>query len=63
VEIAASGVDPRTIGCVSDRGQLVAVGEILIAKCDPEHPLAYQGHHLMLDQLLSPHVAEAHSQA
>jgi hypothetical protein len=43
--------------------QLVVVVEILIAKCDPEHPLAYQGHHLMLDQLLSPHVAKAHSQA
>jgi len=35
--------------------------EVLIAERDPEHPLAQQGHHLMLDQMLTPLVVKAGS--
>ena len=39
--------------------QLVVVVEILVAKRDPEHPLADQRRHLVLDQLRAPHVVKA----
>ena len=39
--------------------QLVVVVEILIAKRNPKYPLAHQGHDLMLDQILPPHVVKA----
>ena len=39
--------------------QLVMVVEIFIAERDPEHALAHQRHHLVLDQLRSPHIAKA----
>jgi hypothetical protein len=38
--------------------QLVVVVEILIAKRNPEHPLADQRHHLVLDQFRAPHVVK-----
>ena len=34
--------------------QLVVVVEVLVAERDPEHPLADQRRHLMLDQLRTP---------
>ena len=37
------------------------VVEILVTECDPKHPLAHQRDHLMLDQLLAPHVVKAGS--
>ena len=39
--------------------QFVVIVEILIAERDPEHPLADQRHHLMLDQLRAPLVVKA----
>ena len=43
--------------------QLVVVVEILIAKCNPEHPLADQRHHLVLNQFWAPHVVKARGQS
>ncbi len=43
--------------------QLVVVVEILIAKRNPEHPLADQRHHLVLDQFRAPHVVKARGQS
>ena len=43
--------------------QLVVVVEILIAKRNPEHPLADQRHYLVLDQLRAPHVVKARGQS
>ena len=37
----------------------VVVIEVLIAKRDPKHTLAQQGHDLMLDQMLASRVAKA----
>jgi hypothetical protein len=39
------------------------VVEILIAKRNPEHPLADQRHHLVLDQFRAPHVVKARGQS
>ena len=39
--------------------QFVVIVEILIAERDPEHPLADQRHHLMLDQFLTSLVMKA----
>src|SRR6202043_1782004 len=36
--------------------QFVVVVEVLIAERDAEHPLADQGHHLMLDQVLATYI-------
>jgi hypothetical protein len=43
--------------------QVVVVVEVLIAKRDPEHPLADQRHDLVLDQLRAPHVVKARGQS
>jgi hypothetical protein len=43
--------------------RLVVVVEILIAKRNPEHPLADQRHHLVLDQFRAPHVVKARGQS
>ena len=43
--------------------QLVVVVEILIAKRNPEHPLADQRNHLVLDQFRAPHVVKARGQS
>ena len=43
--------------------QLVMIIEVLVAQRDPEHPLAHQGRHLVLDQLLPPRVPEAAGEA
>ena len=39
--------------------QFVVVVEVLIAERDPEHPLAEQGHHFMLEQVLAPLIVQA----
>jgi hypothetical protein len=39
--------------------QFVVVVEVLIAKRNPEHPLAEQGHDLVLDQILAPLIVKA----
>src|SRR5438132_9465790 len=39
--------------------QFVVIVQILIAKRDPEHPLADQGRDLVLDQFRTPHVVKA----
>jgi hypothetical protein len=39
--------------------QFVVVVEVLIAERDAEHPLADQGHHLMLDQVLATYIVKA----
>jgi hypothetical protein len=39
--------------------QLIVVVEVLIAERDPEHSLAHQRHHLVLDQILTPHIVKA----
>ena len=39
--------------------QFVVIVEVLVAKCDPEHPLPDQGRDLVLDQFRSPLIAKA----
>ena len=63
INILALWVAARRTGYTSGIwAQFVVVVEILIAKRNPEHPLADQRRDLVLDQLRAPHVVKARCQ-